>query len=101
MAQPEELPMFAHTRPVAPEHPSWCVGDRDGIHYSREVPPWGGDRVIYATTRLFRMDDLPVPLVGVSLRLCAADAVEAYPLDLDQARTLAWSLGRLVRRAQR
>jgi hypothetical protein len=65
------------------------------------VPPWGSERVIYAAASLFRMDGLPVPLVGGSLRRCAADAVEEYPLDLNQARTLAWSLGRLVRRAQR
>ncbi|MEU3452728.1 hypothetical protein ABZ671_03870 [Micromonospora sp. NPDC006766] len=101
MAMPDEFPVRAYLRPVLPEHPSWCVADRGGIHYSQEVPPWGGDRVIYATTSLFRMDGLPVPLVGVNLRLCAADEVEDYPLDLDQARILSWSLRRLVRRAER
>ncbi|SCE69637.1 hypothetical protein [Micromonospora chokoriensis] len=86
-------------RLIVPTHPSWCTTHRDGIHYSSEIPPWGSDRVIYAGSSLFRMDGLPVPLVGVNLRLYAADLVEDYPLDLDQARILAWSLRRLVRRA--
>ena len=101
MAMPDKPLTIASVQPVVPAHPSWCVTHRDGIHYSREVPPWGGDRVINATASLFRMDELPVPLVGVNLRICAADAVEEYPLDLAQARILAWSLGRLVRRADR
>ncbi|MEO3742109.1 hypothetical protein [Plantactinospora sp. B5E13] len=101
MAMPDELPTSANACPVVPEHPFWCEVDRDGIHYSGEVPPWGSDRIVHATASLFRMDALPVPLVGVNLRLCAADLVEDYPLDLDldQARILAWSLRRLVRHA--
>ncbi|GIJ11383.1 hypothetical protein ACFFMR_28075 [Micromonospora andamanensis] len=99
MAQPDEFLSSASVRPLGPEHPTWCVADRDGIHYSGELPPWGNDRVVYATSSLFRMDCLTVPLVGVNLRLYAADLVEDYPLDLDQARILAWSLRRLVQRA--
>lgn len=94
---PEELSMGANGGLGVPEHPSWCAADRDGIHYSRELPPWGRDRVIYATTSLFRMDGLATPLVGVNLRLYAADVTEDYLLDLDQARVLSWSINRLVR----
>ncbi|MDG4832177.1 hypothetical protein O7627_23115 [Solwaraspora sp. WMMD1047] len=85
MVMPGELPAI-DAQPSTREHPSWCAKDRDGIHYSREIPPWGGNRVIYPSLSLFRMDDLPVPLVGVILRLCAADVIEDYPIDLDQAR---------------
>ncbi|MGW3786970.1 hypothetical protein ACWD5Z_20465 [Micromonospora chokoriensis] len=99
MTQPDKPVNSANVRPMVPEHPSWCVADRDEIHYSSELRPWGNDRIIYATSSLFRMDGLPVPLVGVNLRLCALDLVEDYPLDLDQARILAWSLRRLVLRA--
>lgn len=97
MAMPGELPMITSGGVGVPEHPPWCVEDRGGIHYSRELPPWGRDRIIYATTSLFRMDGLPAPLVGVNLRLCAADVTEDYLLDLDQARVLSWSINRLVR----
>lgn len=102
MAMPEERPMtLASASPGVPEHPFWCADDLDGIHYSQPVPPWRSERVIYATASLFRMDALPTPLVGVNLRLCAADATEDYPLDIEQARILSWALSRLVRQAGR
>lgn len=99
MALSDELPLVVNAQPGLREHPAWCVLDRGGIHYSAEMPPWGSDRVIYPSISLFRMDALPVPLVGVNLRIQAADMTEDYPIDLDQARILAWGLGRLVRRA--
>ncbi|SCL54634.1 hypothetical protein GA0070606_2315 [Micromonospora citrea] len=85
-------------------HPAWCVPESgcgaSALHLSRLRPVAPrGDEVIQVRAGLWQMDVGRLRPSGVLLELSADDEPERWPIDLAQARALAYVLRDLLRTA--